>query len=222
MLRPTKKITKREIKEDPLVTFYVRVQKFLQNYSKQLNIGFIALAAIIIIGVFVIRSKNRANVAASGRLGIAEQFYASMNYSRAIDEFNSIVTTYSGTKAAGRASFFLANAYFEQKDYENAENYYRLYLDDYGSNHMLYASSLAGIAACMESRNQFTEAASLYEKAAKKYSDSFQAPYYLKDAGRCYVNDGNSEEGKRVFEAIKNKYAESPIIQEINEILETL
>ena len=222
MLRPTKRITKREIKEDPLVTFYVKVQKIINKYSKHINFGIIALAAVIVIGVFVIRSKKSANVAASGKLGIAEQYYAAMNYTRAIEEFNTIVTTYPGTEAAGRSCFFLANAYFEQQDYENSEKYYQLYLDDYGTNRLLSASSLAGIAGCRESSNQFAEAASLYEEAGNKYSDLFQAPFYLKDSGRCYLIDGKKEDGKRIFEMIKTNYPNSSIIQEIDILLESL
>jgi TolA-binding protein len=222
MLRPRKKITRKEMKEDPLVTYYVRVQKFMQNYSKQVNIGLIAIVAIVVIGIFVIRSKKKADIIANGKLGIAEQYYAAMNYTRAIDELKAIIMTYSGTYAAGRATFYLANVYFEQNDFDNAEKYYQMYLDDYGTNRLLSASSMAGNAACLESRNQYDDAAVIYEKAGKKYSDLSQAPYYLKDASRCYLLAGDNESGKSVLEYIQETYPKSPIIQKINSIYNSL
>ena len=47
MLRPTRKITKREIKEDPLVTAYVKVQRFLRENSKILNVGFTIVIIVL-------------------------------------------------------------------------------------------------------------------------------------------------------------------------------
>ena len=222
MLRPRKKISKKEIKEDPLVTYYVRAQKFIQNHSRHLNIGLIAFVAIIVIGIFIVRSKKKADILAGGKLGIAEQYYSVMNYTRAIDEFTSIISTYSGTRAAGRATFYLANAYFEQGDFENAEKYYRMYIEDYGKNRLLAASSWAGSAACMESRADYAEAAAIYEKTGRKFSDLFQAPYYLKDASRCYILAGNDEAGKSILEYIKGNYPNSPIIQKIDPLIESL
>ena len=150
MLRPRKRITKREIKEDTLVTVYVRVQRFIQHHSKQFNIGIFVLLAVAIIGVFMIRSKKKAEVVAAGKLGIAEQFYYASNYPRAIDELTKIADTYSGTNAAGTAVFFVANSYFATGDYNNAEKYYKIYLKDYSNSKLFTVSSLAGIAACLD------------------------------------------------------------------------
>jgi len=222
MLRPRKRITKREIKEDALVTAYFRAQKFIRKYSKQLNIGLIVVVIVGIVGILMIRSKKRAEWAAAGKLGIAEQFYYASDYPRAIDELTQIVNTYLGTDAAGNATFFLANVHLATKDYSNAERYYKIYLDDYSETTSFSAASLAGIAACMESQNRFAEAARLYEKAGKEYPDFFEAPFFLKDAGRCYQLAGNNQKGKEVYEYILEKYPKTSLGQEIAFLSESL
>lgn len=214
MLRPRKKLSKREIKEDPLVTAYVRIQKFFQRNSRYLNIGGLVILAVIVIGVLMARSKKSAESAAAGKLGVAEVYLAVEEYSAAIGELSNIVDTYPGTKSTGRAVFFLANAYFKTEDYTNAELNFQMYIDDYADDAMITASSLAGVAACREYQGQFVEAARLYEKAVRNYADTFMAPFYLKDAGRCYVQAGENEKGKEMYRMIVEKYPESRLKQE--------
>lgn len=222
MLRPRKRISRREIKEDALVTAYFRVQKFLQTHSKKLNVVFAGVVLIVVVGLFMARSKKKAESIAAGKLGIVEQFYYASQYNRAIDELKQIVDTYSGTRAAGTAAFFLANSYFATADYENAEKYYEIYLDDYSDSKSFSASSLSGMAACLEYQGQYSEAARLYEKAGNKFHDSYTAPFYLNDAGRCYVIAGDKEKGREMYRAIMEQYSESSLTQEVAVLLETL
>ncbi|MFX0211505.1 MAG: tol-pal system YbgF family protein [Candidatus Hodarchaeota archaeon] len=222
MLRPRKRISKREIKEDALVTAYFRVQKFIQRHTKQLNIGVTVVIIVIIAGVFIFRSKKKAELVAAGKLGIAEQFYYAAEYTKAIEDLTQIVNTYSGTKSAGTAAFLLANSYFQTGDYNNAQKYYEIYIDDYSDNELFSPSSLAGIAACLESNGQYGEAARLYEKAGKKYPDSFGAPMYLKDAGKCYVLAGDKNKGKEIYHYIIERYPQSSIRQEVSFLSEYL
>ncbi len=222
MLRPRKRINRREIKEDTLVTVYVRVQRFIQNHSKQINIGIFVIAAIAIIGIFMIRSKKKAELTAAGELGIAEQFYYVSNYPRAIDELTKIADTYSGTNAAGSAIFFVANSYFATGDYDNAEKYYKIYLKNYSKNKLFSASSSAGVAACLDSKERYSDAARLYENDGKKYGDLFVAPFYLRDAGRCYTLAGNKEKAKEIYKYILEKYSGFNMRQQISFLLNSL
>ena len=222
MLKPRKRITKKEIKEDALVTTYVRVQKFIQHHGKYVNITVAVLVGIIVVSVFMIRSKRRAEMTASGKVGVAEYYYHTQNYSRAIPELTAILETYSGTRGAGSAVFMLANIHYETGEIEEAEKYYQLFVDKYENNDVFTASSLAGIAACYESREQFLEAAQHYERAGKKYPDLFSAPYHLKNAARCYLIAGEKEKAKNHYALILEKYPESDVKQEVEFLLASL
>lgn len=222
MLRPTKRITKKEIKEDPLVTAYVKVQKFLRSHSRELNIGITVFIILIVIGVLMIRSKKRAEITAAGGLSLAEQYYHAGRYDQAIPELSEVVETYSGTKAAGKAVFFIANSYFMQDDFANAEIYFRRFVDDYSKDELFGASSYAGIAACLESTEAYASAAEYYEKAARKFPDGFNAPVYLKDAGRCYRFAGDIANTKRVYQEILDDYPDSGVFQDVGYLLNSI
>ncbi len=222
MLKPRKKISKREIKEDPLVTKYFETQKFIQRHNKKIQIGLSAIIVFMVVSILMIRSKQNSEIAAINELGMAEIYYYSQQYNQAIEAFTQILESYSGTSAAATAVFLTANIYFIQEDYENAEKYFRLYTDNYHSKDIFTASSLAGLAACSETYGQYNEAAVLYENAGKKYPNSFEAPFHLKNAARCYVLAENIHKGKEIFQFILDKYEVKEIEQDVKLQLEAL
>jgi len=215
-------MTKREIKEDPLVTLYAKTQKWIQQNQRYINSGLIAILAIAVVGVFMSRSKNQAESAAESQMGVVEQYYYYRQFDRAIEGLERIVDSYSGTRAAGRACFFLANSYYENGDYQNAESFYEQYVREYNHIDLFSAGSLAGIAACMENRMEWLNAAEHYEKAGMQYKDLSSAPYYLKNAARCYIKAGESEKAKTVYETILAMSPEPSLASEIEILVETL
>ncbi len=222
MLRPRKRITRREIKEDALVTTYVKIRKYVQKHSRYLTIGLLSIPVIIVVAMMMMKSKRDAESTAAARLGVAMQSYNLSDYSTSIDELTQIADTYPGTEAAGEAVFYLGNGYFTMEDYAQAEVYYQRYIDDYADNDLFSISSMGGIAACYESQGRFFEAAVQYEKTANRYSDLFNAPFYLKDAARCYQLAEDVEKAKMAYQTIVDRYPESSIEEEVEFILESL
>lgn len=222
MLRPRKKISKHEIREDGLVTVYVKVQKLYQRYARQTHIGLIAILAVAFISIMMVRSKAKAEQSAAGQMGVAEQVYLTGDWDRAITAMTQIMNTYTGTPSAGKAVYLLGNIYLQQGDNENAERYFRLYIQDYGHMSLYKASSMAGIGAAFENRNQYEEAAVWYQKAAEESRESFYSPFYWKDAGRCFAKAGKAEEGRAAYRQIIENYPESQVTQEAEYLLNSL
>ncbi len=222
MLRPQKKITRKEIKEDALVTFYVKLQKWMRSHIRKIYIGIGAAAILCIVGIFMMRSKKDAEQKSAEKLGVTEQFFYAKEYGRAIPDLNQIVDLYRGTQNAGIATFLLGNAYFDQADYENARLYFQKYIDQYSDNRHYTASSYAGLAACSDAKGNYDEAAQYFEKAAKKAAVTFYAPYYYRDAARCYQLAGNPEKAKACYQIIKEQFSKSSIAQEADFSLEAL
>lgn len=206
MLKPRKRITRREIKEDPLVTRYFQARKFIQQYAKQIQYGVIGILLVILFGIMMSKNQQRSEANAAAQLVSAEMNYFSQNYNQAIPALIQVIDSYSGTKAAGTAVYYTANSYYAGGDFENAEIYFRTYLDEYSDNPLFTESSRAGVAACLENKEQYAEAAALYEQASKDNPGSFEAPFHLKNAARCYLLSGNSEKSKTLYQLILDKY----------------
>ena len=222
MLRPRKKVTKHEIQEDALVTFYLKAQKFFRVHSQKVYIAIGAVAVLAVVAVFMARSKKDAEFRAADRLGIAEQFYYAQDFQRAIPEMQQIIDTFPGTRSAGTATFLLANAYFSTGNVDQAKNHFQSYLDRYKHFEVFTASSYAGIAACLDIQGHYREAAASFEKAAKAFPKSFLAPFHLKDAARCFTIAGDIAKAREIYSKITTDYRNSSIAQDASFYLESL
>jgi TolA-binding protein len=221
MLRPTKKIHRKEIKEDALVTNYFRARKLYDRFNRWVNIGLTAALAIGVVLVLMARSKRDAEIRAQERLGLAEQAYFMNDYPRVVKDMEPILKSYPGTRAAGTAAFYVANAYFAQGNAAEAEKYFRTVVDHYAQNPIFSASSLAGLAAIEDARKQNAKAAQLYEKAGIKYPSLYAAPFYLKEAARCYLSAGKKNEARELLDRILKKYPESAVSEEVKWLRES-
>lgn len=218
MLKPRKRITRREIKEDPLVTRYLQARKILQQYAKQIQYG-VAIIILVILGLALMsRNQKRNEASAAGRLAMAELYYYSQNYDQAIQNLGQVADSYAGSKSAGIAVYFIANSYYTQDDYDNAEIYYKTYLNEYSDIPLFTESARAGVAACLENREQYAEAAVLYEQACKDNPHSFEVPFHLEDAARCYLLSGNTEKSKTMYQLILDKYLVNPDESSLSEM----
>lgn len=209
MLKPRKKLTRKEIKEDKLVTYYVQAQKLIQKYAQQINVGLIAVIVIVAGSIFLSHGQKGTEKRAATELAKVEPYFYAQQYDRAIIELTQVVDTFSGTKAGAKAAFLLATAYYQNEDYENALKYFEMNEKKNSNNILVQASSLAGMAACYESLDKNEEAAKYYEKAGKKFGHHFTAPENLFQAARCYAKVGQKDKVMELYTLISEDYSDS-------------
>ena len=223
MLRPRKRLYKREIKEDSLVTAYFQAQQWYHKNGDRLLMAVGALAVALAVVFFITRSKHSAESAAAGKLGAAEfVYYSGQSGDQTLQELRAVVDKYPGTRSAGNAAFDLASAYYSQKNYVSAEKYYRLVIDKYNDDPMTAVAGYNGLAACLESQNQFAEAAKVFAKAQKQYPKLFAAPQALYDAARCFALAGDATDAKAAYQTIIDRYPESSLVHEAKALIASL
>ena len=209
MLKPRTRLTKKKLKEDKLVTAYFKAIDYYQLYQKYILGGVGALVILILLIVFVSQTREANELKASGDLAGARAELARMNFPSAIDSLQKTIIRYEGTRSAGDATFYLANTYFFQKQFDLAQKYYEEYLDSYGGDSNITYSAMVGVAACVEENKEFKAAAEMYEKAATKYDEVFNAAEGLMNAGRCYIAAGLKENAKKAYQLVLEKYPNS-------------
>jgi outer membrane protein assembly factor BamD (BamD/ComL family) len=214
MLRPKKKLHRKEIKEDALVTRYFQLRQIYDQYRNTVNTVVIVLLALVLIGLLMGRSRRKTEIRAQGELGVAQQSLYMNDPGLVIQKMDAVTKKFAGTRAAGDAVFFAANALFETGDMKEADRHYALYLDKYGENPNFCASSLAGRAAVAETEKRNEEAAQFYAQAANRFDRLYTAPFYLKESARCSMAAGDVKSAKTSLEALEKRYPESQVIEE--------
>jgi tetratricopeptide (TPR) repeat protein len=221
MLKPKKKISKKEIKEDRLVTTYFEATTWYQNNKKIVNGALTGIVILAIVVVAYLNNVNANNLKATTELGEILNYYDQGNFDVAINGdlqqnvrgLQSIVDDYGSTKAGELATFYLANSYFAKAEYDKALQYYR---DVNVSDELVATSALAGAAACYEAKGDHEKAAATYEKAAFNSAKDVNVADNMFRAAQNYMNAGNKEKAVELFKKVKKDYPNSSVARDID------
>jgi outer membrane protein assembly factor BamD (BamD/ComL family) len=213
------RITKKEMKEDKLVTTAFKLQEWVQQHLNQVLMvaGGVVLAAIMVY--FFFSSKAGRNQKAAELFSQATFEFQSGNANQAITDLNTVMEKYGGTKTASQATFYLATAYFYAKDYAKAQATFRRFLDKYKENPLLLASAQAGIAECQVENKEFQSAGDNFVKAVSIKPDNFMAPQYLLSAGQAYLKANQKDKAREVFKKLIGQYPDSKEVYQAKEQL---
>jgi tetratricopeptide (TPR) repeat protein len=205
MLKPKKKITRQDLKEDKLVKTTLQVKTYLEENNKQVLYFVLGVFAIVLIIMWYRYSSQKTSQEAEAQLGMAQIEFNNANYERAANRLRNLIQQYKGTGEAKQGLFLLANIYYQYEDYKQAREYFKEFVDTYSGSDILLASGYAGLAACYENEKNFTEAGRLYEKAAKIAREFVESDNYFYLAGICYKKAGDLPKAKQQFETLVNE-----------------
>jgi tetratricopeptide (TPR) repeat protein len=221
MLRPKKKISRKEIKQDALVTTYARVTALYEENKRTVSIATTVIALIVIAVLVILKNRADANQSAMLQLGQVQEVFASGQYQAAIDGvpernvpgLKAIVENFGSSRGGELARFMLASALFELGKYDEALQQFE---DFSAPDDMLAASRFAGIAQCYEVRKDYRGAAEYFEKAAAKNAKDIAAPDYLSNAARNYGLAGEKERAIELYKRLKKNYPASPYARDVD------
>jgi tetratricopeptide (TPR) repeat protein len=208
-MSPGKKITKKQMKEDKLVSTVFKTSEYIQKNPKPFYIGGSVVAIVFIAVVLYMWNIDKKNNEAAAYLARAQISYDSGLTNDAVIDLKTVVDNYSSTEAAAAACFNLSNIYFDNKNYQEALPYFIRMIEDFPGDKMKVAAAAAGAAACHEQMGNRQEAGRYYQIAAELYPDDMWAPGYLLSAGRNYEAAGDLESAKRVYNVIIENYDRS-------------
>jgi tetratricopeptide (TPR) repeat protein len=220
MLTKRKKLSKKEIKEDKLITAYYKAYNFVEENRNRLLTYAGALVVIVLVVIFFINNRNKNNDEAGVQLALIMNSYDSGNYLEAIEGragtklsgLKKIVDQYGSTENGEIAKIYLANSYEFLGKTDDAFKYYDSYS---GSNKLFKATALAGEAGYESFRKNYEKAGDLYKKAGHVSSDNVLNPEYLLNAGINYMKIGKNDEAKELFDKIKKDYINSAAMREV-------
>ena len=203
--------SKSELEEDQFVEWIVQASEYVKERARIFAGGAAAVVVIILAVNYIQASRETARTDAATLFGealIAEQ---SGQLEQSIHLGEKLLQDYSGTSAAAHGTIVLANHYFAQGRYAEAEKLYQTYLTDYGEVDVLVFAAWRGVAACYEAREQFDKAAAKYAEFASVHAGSMAASLALMDAARCHGILGDTERQRSTLKQVTRDFASSPV-----------
>ncbi len=224
MLERRKRITKKEIKQDTLVTTYYKAVEFYQKNQLKIFIGA-GIVILLIAAIILYKNKqNKDNLQASALLSKVIPLYDSGDYTTAIEGdrtkniigLKEIVDQYGSSETGETAKLYLANSYYYTGKVDLAYTTF----DDYGGeNPILKAAALAGKASCLEDKKEFAKAASLLQEAEKISKINPANADYLLRAVEDLIQAGQKEEAKELLTKVKDDYRNTESAQQVDKYM---
>jgi len=209
---PEKTSRRQELRQNMLVELYGRLLMLYEDNRQLvygLGVGLLALALAVPGYMYYHQQQSKQ---ANKMLGQILPAYEQGEYDQALNGSGqragllTISDEYGGTNAGNLATFYAANALYEQGNYDKALTYYQRFEK---SNDFIGASAYAAEASIYETRGDYERAASKYEQAASQYDNKLTAPRYLLEAGQAYEDAGNYSAAEQAYKKIKEQYPEA-------------
>ncbi len=214
---PEKKLTRHELKEDPLVTGAFRAREYVAENREKFLWGAGLFALFVLAGFWFLNGRREKDALAETILTRANLEMQTGQLPLALQDLRLLVEKHSGTRPGREGFYYLANAYFQLADYGQAEHYYGEFLKRSRNSPLIAASAYAGLATCLELKGKNKEAAGNFAKAVEAARGNSQTPDYLAGAIRTHAAIGDSARAREFFARLKKDF---PIYREqINQSL---
>lgn len=200
-----KRLTKHQLKEDPLVTGAFRARSYLAENKERFLWGLLILGALVLASIWFVNGRREKAQIAETLLTRANIEFQSGQVTLALQDYRQLAEKHTGTPAGREALYYLANAYFQLADFNQAESFYGRYLDNPG-NPISAASAHAGLAECYEKKGKIKEAAENFMKAVETSDNNFGTPDYLTGAIKNYSALGDSAQARSLLTRLRQDF----------------
>lgn len=208
MLKPKRKIGKKELKQDALITTYAKVTGAYDEYKKPIGIALAVVVVAVLAIVAYLNNQSTNEEKAAVQLAAIAPYFDSGDFNVAIEGIpdrnipglRTIVDNYGGTTSGDYARLYLGRALLQLDAYDEALEHFS---DFSGSGDLLEGARAAGMAACYEGKGEFLKAAEAYEKAAAMDGPENLVAQHLNNAGYNYARAGEKDKALAMYEKLK-------------------
>ena len=123
MLKPRRKIIKKELKKDPYIEFLAKAKNNVDKNRTLYMRWALGVVAVIVAVAFFSNNLQKSKDAAAESLGKALVTLASGDVDNATLQFEFVADEYDNNESGNLAKYYLARSHFNDKDYLAASSY---------------------------------------------------------------------------------------------------
>ena len=166
MLKPQRKITRNEIKRDPLLETLDRIESGFENNKKTVtNVGVFLIASII--SLYIIYNNSKQNeLESNSAFGIAMIAYTNNDYKNAKFQFETILSNFDDTDGSDIANYFLGKIAYKNNNYDDANLYLNNYLNS-ASEPLMACGAIKLLHSISSQKSNYNESIDILKKGNK-------------------------------------------------------
>ena len=217
MLKPSRKILRKEIKKDPFLETFEKLENGFAENRKIISNVLIFFVAIIIVGSIFINNQNQTELEASSAFGAALVAYSNLDFDNAKFQFESISSSYQGTESEVLSKYYLGKIAYELGNFNEAKILLNYFLDN-TKEATFVCGAIKQLVGISFNENDFSKSLDIIAKANKFdiYNVSKLELKLLKINTLIKLNDLQGAKFE-IGEILNSKGLPSNIKQKINE-----
>lgn len=196
------KMTKRQMKEDPLVTAAGRAMDQWERHGSRILIvgGIVALVGLLVF--FMAQARSKAKVKASGELFRASLVVNQGDYASAAPMLQETIDEEPGTNAAREAMLYLGDCLMGQNKASDAATWYRKYIQKSGRDRGKQRIGYFALGTALEDSREFRQAADAYAESAKRSDSVNERGRAMLAQARCLFRAGQNAKAVEIYKAV--------------------
>ncbi|MCX5887006.1 MAG: tetratricopeptide repeat protein [Proteobacteria bacterium] len=214
-----KSFIKKEVEE--IVPFGKKVLNYFSNNLKQC-LAFLSILLFFVLSLYLwnLYSSSQEKKAL---VMFTEAFkYYSLSvekgnpgdYQISAKKFNDLASKYPRTTIAGKSLFYLGNCYFWMKDFNNAEKYYRLFLDKSSKKDLVLRKfAYEGLGYASEQGGKYEQALDYFKKVSEEDDSNNPDDSALINLARVYEELNQNDKAVQMYQKILKDYPQSQNVE---------
>ena len=130
MLKPGRKILRKEIKKDPLLDSFEKIENGFEENRKTIVTVLFFFVAVIVFGSIYVNNKNKIDLESISAFGTALVAFSNSDYDNAKFQFESISSNYEGTESEIFSNYYLGKIAYELGNFDRAKFLLNDFLDN--------------------------------------------------------------------------------------------
>jgi TolA-binding protein len=195
------KITKRQMKEDALVTAAGRAMDQWERHGNRILIVAGVIAVLGILVFFMAQARSKAQLKASGDLYRATLIVNQGDFASATPMLREIIDHQPGTDAARDAMLYLGDCLMAQSKASEAAPLYRKFVDKAGRDRARQKMGYYALGTALEDTREFREAAEAYGNAAERSDGANERGRAMLAQARCLLRAGQTVKAVETYKA---------------------
>lgn len=206
--------------EDKMLEYYYKGTDYFEKNKNRVYTVLTVIVILIVVVFIYFRNQSQKEETAALELSKVKNIYAMDNFQAAINGdslgmtkgLQYIVDNYGSTESGQGAKIMLANSYYNLRDFDKAEKYYKDYS---GKNELFKSAAFAGIASVYETKGDWKNAAKYYENASKVSKNVPNNDEFMYYCIRSYFNAKDNENLTKSIKYFKTEYPKSKFLGQL-------
>lgn len=199
---------RQELKRNEIAVILNKGLSFYKQNREALIAGTGIGALLIVVIVYFIIQYMSLNTRAWDALAQAQSIARGGQLEQAEQQLQKVVSNFKRTPAAIHSLLFLAEIYFNTRDYQKASETYRQIISTH-RNKMLAPFAYVGLGSSLQDAGDLKGAIDTYQTFTAQYADHFLYPSIIQSLAYCFEKTGQISEARSQYEKMITMFPQS-------------